>query len=104
MVMSDNLDDVEQEAFETVDFPFAGARRIRPEEVAAAKIAVKAQFGIEPGKRGRPPKPGELKYEAVSIRLNPQVLQWAKAEGEKRGVGYQTVINEELLKISVGGD
>jgi hypothetical protein len=25
-------------------------------------------------------------------------------EGEKRGVGYQTVINEELLKISVGRD
>jgi uncharacterized protein (DUF4415 family) len=96
MIMSDS--------FEHVDFPFAAARRITPEEVAAAKRAAKAQFGIEPGKRGRPPKPGELKYEAVSIRLNPQVLQWAKAEGEKRGVGYQTVINEELLKISVGGD
>jgi uncharacterized protein (DUF4415 family) len=92
------------DSFENVDFPFATARRITPEEVAAAKAAVKEQFGIEPGKRGRPPKPGELKYEAVSIRLNPQVLVWAKAEGEKRGVGYQTVINEELLKISVGGD
>jgi uncharacterized protein (DUF4415 family) len=84
------------------EFSFAAARRITPEEVAAAKQAAKEQFGIEPGKRGRPPKPGELKYEAVSIRLNPQVLQWAKAEGEKRGVGYQTVINEELLKISAG--
>jgi hypothetical protein len=31
-------------------------------------------------------------------------LRWAKAEGEKRGVGYQTVINEELLKISGGVD
>ncbi|MFM2432973.1 MAG: hypothetical protein RLZZ511_4187 [Cyanobacteriota bacterium] len=84
------------------EFSFAVARQITPEEVAAAKAAVKAQFGIEPGKRGRPPKPGELKYEAVSIRLNPQVLQWAKAEGERRGVGYQTVINEELLRLAQG--
>jgi hypothetical protein len=45
------------ESFENVDFPFAKARRITPEEVAAAKRAVKEQFGIEPGKRGRPPKP-----------------------------------------------
>ncbi len=90
--MSDN--------FEEQDFPFAAARRITREEVAAAKVAAAEQFGIEPGRRGRPPKPGELKYEAVSIRLNPQVLVWAKSEGEKRGVGYQTVINEELLKLS----
>jgi uncharacterized protein (DUF4415 family) len=84
------------------EFSFEAARRITPEEVAAAKAAVKEQFGIEPGKqRGRPPKPGELKYEAVSIRLNPQVLRWAKAEGDRLGVGYQTVINEALLKLSI---
>jgi uncharacterized protein (DUF4415 family) len=88
---------------EPVDFPFAKARRITPEEVAAAKQAAKEQFGIEPGDGDRTPKPGALKYEAVSIRLHPQVLRWAKAEGEKRGVGCQTLINEELLKISVGG-
>jgi hypothetical protein len=37
---------------EMVDFPFAKARRITPEEVSAAKQAA-AQFGIEPGKRDR---------------------------------------------------
>jgi uncharacterized protein (DUF4415 family) len=89
---------------EMIDFPFAKARKITLEEVAAAKRAAKEQFGIEPGKRGRSPKPEELKYEAVSIRLHPQVLMWAKAEGEKRGVDYQTVINEELLKLSVNQD
>lgn len=41
------------ESFENVDFPFAKARRITPEEVAAAKRAVKEQFGIEPGKVDR---------------------------------------------------
>ncbi len=75
-VMSDNV--------EHVDFPFAAARRITSEEVAVAKLAVKEQFGIEPGKRGRPPKLGDQKYEAVSIRLNPQVLLWARAEGDYR--------------------
>ena len=91
--MSDNL--------EHVDFPFESARRITSKEVAAAKLVVKEQFGIEPGKRHRPLKPGDQKYEAVSIRLNPQVLLWAKAEGDRLGVGYQTVINEALLKLSI---
>ena len=49
--MSDNL--------EHVDFPFESARRITNEEVTAAKLAVEEQFGIEPGKRDRPPKPGD---------------------------------------------
>jgi hypothetical protein len=30
------------------EFSFETARRITPEEVAAAKLAVKEQFGIEP--------------------------------------------------------
>ncbi|MDZ4876973.1 MAG: hypothetical protein CLLPBCKN_006408 [Chroococcidiopsis cubana SAG 39.79] len=38
------------------EFPFASARRITPQEVAAAGEAVKEQFGIEPPKRGRPAK------------------------------------------------
>ena len=54
---------------EPVNFPFAAARRITSEEVAAAKLAVKEQFGIEPGKRDRPPKPGDQKCEAVSISV-----------------------------------
>ena len=48
--MSDNV--------EHVNFPFAAARRITSEEIVAAKLAVKEQFGIETGKqRGCPPKP-----------------------------------------------
>ena len=95
--MSDNV--------EHVDFPFAAARRITSEEVTAAKLAVKEQFGIEPGETtGSSAETERLEVEAVSIRLNPQVLLWAKAEEERGGVGYQTMINEEVVKISVGGD
>ena len=43
--------------------------------------------------------PGE-KYVPISIRLHPQVLAWAKAEAKKRGVGYQSVINEALLEMT----
>ncbi len=50
-------------------------------------------------RRGRPPK-GTAKYQPVSIRLSPKVLIWAKQEAKRRGVGYQTVINETLLKAS----
>jgi predicted DNA binding CopG/RHH family protein len=46
---------------------------------------------------GRPPKKANEKYQAVHIRLHPQALAWAKAEAKKRGIGYQTVINETLL-------
>ncbi|WP_277884114.1 hypothetical protein [Nostoc sp. FACHB-280] len=27
-----------------------------------------------------------------------QIIAWAKEEAEKRGIGYQTVINEALLE------
>jgi len=34
----------------------------------------------------------------ISIRLHPRVLAWAKTQAKKKGVGYQTVINDILLK------
>ncbi|WP_373425491.1 hypothetical protein [Chroococcidiopsis cubana] len=35
------------------------------------------------------------------MRLHPKVIEWAKEEAEERGVGYQTVINETLLKAAM---
>jgi len=40
-------------------------------------------------------------FEPVSIRLHPKVIKWAKEEAEKQGVGYQTVINEALLRLTL---
>lgn len=82
------------------EFPFESARQITAKEVAAATEAVKAQFEIEPPKRGRFTKDESERNEPVSIRLHPKVIKWAREEAEKRGVGYQTVINEALLKIA----
>ena len=83
------------------EFPFASAKRITAEEVATAEEAVRKQFGIELPKRGRPTKDQSERYESVSIRLHPKVIEWAKEEAAERGIGYQTVINEALLKLTL---
>ena len=46
---------------------------------------------------GRKPKQEDELYVPISIRIHPKALEWAKTEAEKRGVGYQSIINEELL-------
>jgi uncharacterized protein (DUF4415 family) len=80
------------------EFPFKSARRITDAEVKAARHAIEEKLGEKRPSRGRPPKSEKEKYSPVSIRLHPKVLQWAKREAKKRGVGYQTIINEVLLK------
>lgn len=81
------------------EFPFENARRVTAREVEAGRKAIEARLEAKRPRRGRPPK-GAEKYQAVSIRLSPKVVAWAKKEGKRRGVGYQTVINETLLKMS----
>jgi len=76
---------------------FKRARRATPEEVEAARKAIEAKLGVKRPRRGRPLKEFD-KYKPVSIRLHPRTIEWAKAEGRRRGVGYQTVINEALLR------
>jgi uncharacterized protein (DUF4415 family) len=46
---------------------------------------------------GRKPKQKDALYIPISMRLHPKVFEWAKAEAEKRGIGYQSLINEILL-------
>ena len=82
------------------DFPFDRARRVTPREVEAARKAIEAKLGTKRPRRGRPPKRVTEKYRPVSIRLHPKVIDWAKKEARRRGVGYQTVINEVLLGMT----
>lgn len=83
------------------DFPFDKARRISSDEVLSARKAIEAKSGKKRPARGRPVKPHDLKFVATSIRLHPQIIKWAKKEAKKRGVGYQTIINEILLEKAV---
>lgn len=71
------------------------ARRVTPEEHKMFLGAVE-KFRA----RGRPKK-SSGKYRPVTIRLHPNVLQWARAEAKRRGLGYQTVINQTLLAHTV---
>lgn len=45
---------------------------------------------------GRPPL-GTSARQLIAIRIDPDVLRWAKKEAKRRSVGYQTVINEILV-------
>lgn len=80
------------------EFPFEKARRITDREVESYKKGIEKKLGGKRPSRGRPPKAGGAKFSPISIRLHPLALAWAKKEAQKRGVGYQTIINEILLK------
>ena len=80
-------------------FPFESARRVTDNNVRAARKAIERKLGVKRPTRGRPPKT-EDKYLPISIRLHPRVAAWAKKEADRRGVGYQTVINEMLLRLA----
>ncbi|OGQ41209.1 MAG: AT hook motif protein [Deltaproteobacteria bacterium RIFCSPLOWO2_12_FULL_40_28] len=82
----------------TKDFPFEKARRITAKEVALARKAIEHITGKKRKLRGRPPKSSIEKYKAISIRLHPRVIEWAKREAKKKGIGYQTIISQVLLK------
>ena len=80
------------------EFQFENARRVTPRETEAFRKAIEEKLGVERPKRGRPPKADTDRFEPISIRLHPRALAWAKKEAKRRGVGYQTVINELLLE------
>lgn len=80
------------------EFHFEKARRVTEAETERFRKAIEQKLGTPRPKRGRPPKSADTKFEPISIRLHPIALAWAKKEAKRRGVGYQTVINEILLK------
>jgi predicted DNA binding CopG/RHH family protein len=77
-----------------------GWRRVTPEEHELFRQMYENTMRLPPALRGRPAKDVEEKYKPISIRLHPSVLEWAKREAKKRGVGYQTIINEVLMKAA----
>jgi len=79
-------------------FPWHRARRVTPEEVEAARKAIELLTGKPRAPRGRPPKAAAERHRATTIRLHPTVLAKARRAAARRGIGYQTVINETLLK------
>lgn len=81
------------------NFPFDRARQVTRQESRSFKKAIEDKLGTKRRQRGRPQKTAD-KYKPIAIRLHPKILMWAKREAKRRGVGYQTIINEVLLKIA----
>jgi uncharacterized DUF497 family protein/predicted DNA binding CopG/RHH family protein len=73
-------------------------RRVTPEEHARFQDAYVNTFGKEPPRRGRPRKSLSHKYRDIHLKLHPKALGWAQSEAKRRGIGYQTLINEILLR------
>lgn len=82
----------------TKEFPFDKARHVTADEIRRARRAIEKISGNPRAIRGRPRKSASEKYLAVSIRLHPKIITWAKKQAKKRHIGYQTVINEILLR------
>ena len=80
------------------EFPFSRARRVTEQETEGFRKAIEDKLGEKRPKRGRPAKDPATKMKAISIRLHPKIIAWAKKEAKRRGVGYQTIINEVLLE------
>lgn len=74
-------------------FDLSKAQRINPKKRKALIEAAEKKLG-------RPLRPPEEKHKPISIKLHPKVYAWAKSEAKKREQGYQTIINETLLKIA----
>ena len=85
---------------ENPPFDFKRARRITPKEVRENRKAIENKLGIKLAPRGRPPKHPLERHTALSIRLHPKVIIWAKHQAKRRGIGYQTFINDVLLKMA----
>lgn len=77
------------------EFPFERARRVTTEENQKFRESISEQFGVKLRKRTQSI---EEEFEPISIKLEPKVLAWVKDQAQKRGIGYQTVINEVLLE------
>ena len=83
----------------TKEFNFDRSRPVTAREVEAARTAIEKKLGVKRPSRGRPPQ-GPDKYCPVHIRLHPKALKWARQEAQRRKIGYQTVINEALLRMA----
>lgn len=62
---------------------------------------MKSQYDFSKAKKGKKVK--ELKV-SKTFRLDPDVLEWLEAEGERQGMGYQTFLNWFLRQAMQPGE
>jgi uncharacterized protein (DUF4415 family) len=86
--------------FMAQEVDWSKARRAMPAETEAYRKAIEAKLGVKRKPRGRPRKPVSEKFKSLTIRLDPRVIAWAKREAKRKHIGYQTVLNQELLRLA----
>jgi len=79
---------------------FKRGRKLTPQERTKFAKAYRNTFHKEPPRSGRPFKYADAKLVSISIRLHPAVLLWAKREASKKHVGYQSFLNNYLLRLA----
>ena len=62
---------------------------------------MKKEYDFSKGKKAKPAK--DIKV-IKTFRLDPEVIEWLEAEGEKQGMGYQTFLNWFLRKSIESND
>ncbi len=93
-----NLKDPDLDMPPLTDKQLRSMRRATPAETEKYRRAIENTLGVpRPPRMGRPPKRHEEKYRPVYMKLHPRALAWARTEAKRRGIGYQTIINETLL-------
>ena len=74
--------------------------RVTPEEHDRFRHALANTFGRPfPSRMGRPLK-GADKTVSISLRIPPGILARIRVKATKRGIGYQTFINEILQRAA----
>jgi hypothetical protein len=96
MKMKNNKRDSERPDMETL----RRGRRVTPEEHAMYSKALDEKYGVDRPRLGRRPGDPKDRYIPTYIKLHPRIVAWAKAKAKMDGIGYQTVINQTLLRIA----
>jgi len=86
--------------FMAQEVDWSKARRATPAETKKNRKAIEAKLGVKRGPRGRPRKPPGEKLQSLTLRLDPRVISWARREAKRQHVGYQTILNQTLLRIA----
>lgn len=75
-------------------------RKVKDSEIDYSDIPELSAAGLKKFKRVGRPLVGESPRQAISVRIEAEVLSKLKAKALKKGIGYQSLINQ-ILKRAV---
>ena len=73
-------------------------RKVKDSEIDYSDIPELSSSDLKKFKRVGRPLVGESPRQAISVRIETEVLSKLKKQAHKKGVGYQSLINQILKK------